>query len=98
MNTALDTLNTAFAALERIALTNLALAEYCVAALVVTSIWLLISKRRGGFMLLVFAVVAGAWLTWKTGHGGVSVQQITLLIFGAYELLVARGWTVVKGR
>lgn len=97
MNTVIDTLNTGFATLERIALTNLALAEYCVAALVVASIWLLISKQRGGFMLLVFAVT-GAWLAWSTGHKGASIQQIALVVFCMYELLVARGWKIVKGR
>ena len=98
MNAVIDTLNTGFATLERIALTNLHWAEWCVAALVVASIWLLISKRRGGFMLLAVGAVAGAWLAWTTGHKGASIQQITLFVFGAYELLRARGWAVVKGR
>lgn len=92
MNTVIDTLNTGFATLERIALTNLALAEYCVAALVVASIWLLISKRRGGFMLLAVSVWISAWLSWKTGHHGMSVQQIVILMFCAYDFF---GLTIV---
>lgn len=98
MNTVIDTLNTGFATLERIALTNVHLSEWFIAVLIVASIYLLISRRDGGFMLLAVGAVAGAWLAWTTGHKGASIQQITLFVFCAYELLRARGWAVVKGR
>lgn len=98
MNTVIDTLNTALDALERIALTNAHLTEWFIAVLIIASISLLISQRRGGFMLLAVSAVIGAWLAWATGHKGASIQQIALVVFCMYELLAARGWAVVKGR
>lgn len=92
MNAVIDTLNTVLATLERIALTNVNPVEWCIAMLIVASILLLISKRRGGFMLLAVSVWISAWLSWKTGHHGMSVQQIVILMFFAYDFF---GLTIV---
>lgn len=85
-------LNATLATLERIALTNANFVEWCIAMLIVASILLLISKRRGGFMLLTLSVSASAWLTFKTGHAAISVQQIVILMFFAYDFF---GLTIV---
>lgn len=111
MNAVLDTLNNlldvaigalavAFGTVGKTMLQNIHATEWAVGLLLILSIWLLV-RRRGnsifGFALLLLAVVAGAWLSWRTGHTGASVQQVALGVFGLHGLLKSRGWALVQG-
>lgn len=107
MNTVLDILNTvldaligALAAVARAMLQNIHATEWTVGLLLILSVWLLTSRRGNsafGFAVLLLAVGAGAWLSWKTGHTGASVQQVTLAALSLHGLLKARGWALVRG-
>ena len=111
MNTVLDTLNTvldavigalavALGAVAKTMLANIHSTEWAVGLLLILSIWLL-ARRRGksifGFALLLLAVTAGAWLSWRTGNTGASVQQVALAVLGLHGLLKSRGWALVQG-
>lgn len=110
MNAILDTLNTvldavigalavALGAVAKTMLANIHSTEWTVGLLLILSVWLLTSRRGNsalGFAFLLLAVGAGAWLSWKTGHTGTSVQQVTLAILSLHGLLRARGWALVR--
>lgn len=111
MNAVLDMLNTvldavigalavALTAVARAALANVSTSEWVLAVALAVSCWML-ARRRGnaavGFALLVLTVTAAAWLSWKTGHTGASVQQAALAALGLHGLLKGRGWALVKG-
>jgi hypothetical protein len=110
MNAALDTLNTvldavigalvvALGAVAKTMLANIHSTEWMLGLCLALSCWML-ARRRGnttvGVVLLVLAVTAGAWLSWKTGHSGASVQQVALAALGLHGLLRARGWALFK--
>ena len=111
MNAVLDFMNTAFdfvigllitalSIITKAMLTHIHTTEWIIAMLMVTGAWFLLDKRRNatvGFTLLVLAVGAGAWLAWKTGHTGASVQQLALAALGLHGLLRGRGWALLKG-
>lgn len=111
MNAVLDTLNTvmdavigalgvALGTVAKTMLQNVHSTEWAVGLLLILSVWLL-ARRRGnsifGFALLLLSVTAGAWLSWRTGHTGASVQQVALAVFGLHGLLKSRGWALVQG-
>lgn len=112
MNTIIDFMNTAFdfvigllitalSIISKAMLTHIHTTEWIIAMLMVAGAWFLIDKRRNasvGFTLLVLAVTAGAWLAWKTGHTGASVQQVTLAALSLHGLLRARGWALVVNK
>lgn len=107
MNAALDTVNTvldaligalavALNAVARAMLANVHASEWTLALVLAIGVWLLAGRRRRsavGLALFVLAVGAGAWLSWRTGHTGVTAQQAALAAFGLHGL----GWTLVKG-
>ena len=111
MNAALDILNTvldavigalgvALAAVAKTMLANIHSTEWSLGLLLALSCWLIVSRRWStavGVVLLALAVVAGAWLSWKTGHTGASVQQAALAVMVLHGLAKGRGWTLVKG-
>ena len=101
MNNVIDFMNTALSIISKAMLTHIHTTEWIIAMLMVAGAWFLIDKRRNasvGFTLLVLAVGAGAWLAWKTGHTGASVQQLALAALGLHGLLRGRGWALLKGR
>jgi hypothetical protein len=100
MNAVLDTLNMAMNTVLAAMLANIHATEWGAALLMIGGAWLLTNKRRNaalGFTLLLLAVAAGAWLSWKTGHTGASVQQVALAVLSLHGLLRARGWALVRG-
>lgn len=92
MNAVINFMNTAFDFVIKAMVSNINATQWIISMLIVASIGLLISKRRGGFMLLTLSVSASAWLTFKTGHAAISVQQIVILMFCAYDFF---GLTIV---
>jgi prepilin signal peptidase PulO-like enzyme (type II secretory pathway) len=110
MNAVLDTLNTvmdavigalgvALAAVARAALANVHAAEWSSALVLALAVWLLAGRRwrpAVGLGLFVLAVGAGAWLSWKTGHTGVTAQQAALAALVLRGQLKAQGWALVK--
>jgi hypothetical protein len=110
MNAVLDTLNNlldvaigalavALGTVAKTMLANVHSTEWTLGLLLAVSCWLIVSRRWSTAVgvVLVLAVVAGAWLSWKTGHTGASVQQVALAVWGLHGLLKGRGWTLVKG-
>ena len=111
MNAVLDILNTvldavigalavALGAVAKTMLANIHSTEWTLGLLLAVSCWLIVSRRWStavGVALLALAVFAGAWLSWKTGHTGASVQQAALATLGLHGLLKGRGWALVKG-
>lgn len=110
MNAVLDFMNTAFdfvigllitalSIITKAMLTHIHTTEWIIAMLMVTGAWFLLDKRRNGtvgFTLLLLAVGAGAWLAWRTGHTGASVQQLALAALSLHGLKT-RGWALVRG-
>ena len=111
MNAALDLLNTVMDAVigalavglqatARAMLANIHSTEWTLGLLLALSCWLIVSRRWStavGVVLLALAVVAGAWLSWKTGHTGASVQQAALAVMVLHGLAKGRGWALLKG-
>ena len=110
MNAALDTLNTVLDALigalavglnavAKAMLSNVHAAEWASALALAVALWLL-AGRRGhpalALLLFVLAVGAGAWLSWRTGHTGVTVQQVALAVM-IFHGIKGRGWIVKIG-
>lgn len=78
MNTVLETLGAALAALARLALANMSAAEWALAVALAGAAWLLASGRGWravGVLVFLVAVAACAWLTWHAGRYGVLAQQ-----------------------
>ena len=103
MNTAFDfvigLLITALSIITKAMLTHIHTTEWIIAMLMVTGAWFLLDKRRNatvGFTLLLLAVGAGAWLAWRTGHTGASVQQLALAAL-SMRGIKTRGWALVRG-
>jgi hypothetical protein len=110
MNAVLDTLNTvldavigalavALNAVGKTMLANIHATEWTLGLLLAVSCWLIVSRRGNttvGVVLLALSVFAGAWLSWRTGHTGASVQQVALAALGLHGLLRGRGWALVK--
>lgn len=110
MNAALDILNTVMDAIinalavglsatARAMLANVHAAEWVSALVLALAAWLL-AGRRGhpavGLLAFALAVGAGAWLSWKTGHTGVTAQQTALTAMILHGLK-GRVWALVKG-
>lgn len=111
-NAILDTLNTvldsvvgalavALGATARAMLANVHAAEWSSALVLALAVWLLAGRRGSGalnLLLFLVAVGAGAWLSWKTGHTGVTAQQAALAVMVLHAQLKARGWALVGRR
>jgi hypothetical protein len=103
MSTVLDDLISALAvALNSVAkamLANVHTTEWVAALVLAVALWLL-AGRRGhpalALLLFVLAVGAGAWLSWRTGHTGVTVQQVALAVM-IFHGIKGRGWIVKIG-
>jgi prepilin signal peptidase PulO-like enzyme (type II secretory pathway) len=107
MNAALDILNTVLDAVigalavglqaaARAALANTSAAEWVLAVALAGAAWMLSSGRGWravGLLAFSLAVAAGAWLSWKTGHGGMVAQQAVLAAMVLHGLK-GRGWTL----
>lgn len=99
MNTILDNLSAAFAALARAAVAHMSIAEWALAATLAGAAWLLASGRGWravGVLVFVVAVGACAWLSWKAGRYGVLAQQSVLSIMVLHGVLRSRGWTAAR--
>jgi len=98
INFILDNLNTALNTVLAAMLAHTNAVEWMVAIFILCGIWLLANRGRNavwGFMCFTVAVSAGTWLSWKTGHTGVLVQQVVLAVLGLHGLLRARGWALL---
>ena len=98
MNAVLDTLNMALNTVLAAMLANIHATEWGSVLFMIGGVWLLVDRRRNaalGLTILLVAVAAGAWLSWKTGHTGASVQQVALAALGLHGLLRARGWALL---
>ena len=110
MNAVLDTLNTVMDALigalavalrtvARAALANVHTTEWVAALVLSVALWLLAGRRGSSalaLLLFVLAVGVGAWLSWRTGHTGVTVQQVALAVM-IFHGIKGRGWIVKIG-
>ena len=111
MNAVIDTLNTVMdavigalamglSAITKTMLANIHATEWTTGLLLILSVWLLASRRgrpAWGLALFLLAVGAGVWLSWKTGHTGVTAQQAALAAVVLHGQLRARGWALVRG-
>ena len=103
LNTVLDAIIGALAvaldATARAMLANVHAAEWASALVLALAVWMLAGRRGSSalaLLLFLVAVGAGAWLSWKTGHAGVTAQQTALAIMVLHGLK-GRGWALVKG-
>jgi hypothetical protein len=100
LDVAIGALGAALAAVAKTMLANVYATEWTLGLLLAVSCWLIVSRRWStavGVLLLALAVVAGAWLSWRTGHSGAAIQQVALAALSLHGLLRGRGWTLVRG-
>ena len=98
--TVMDALGAGLGVLARAMLANVQGAEWASALVLAIGVWLLLNRRKSaglGFALFLLGVSAGAWLSWKTGHTGVTAQQAALAVMVLHGQLRARGWALVRG-
>lgn len=105
MNAVLDTLNTVLDvligaltvglnAVAKAMLSNVHAAEWASALTLAVTLWLLAGRRGSSalaLLLFLVSVGAGAWLSWRTGHTGVTAQQAALAVTVLHGLR-GRGW------
>lgn len=92
-------LSVAFGATCKTMLSNVLASEWLIGVALALAVALLVATRGrslAGFALLVLTVTAGAWLAFKTGHTGASVQQVALAVLGLHGLLRGRGWALLQ--
>jgi hypothetical protein len=80
---------TAANATAQAALANIHTAEWTAAMALVGGVWLMISRRGNttlGLLIFVVAAAASAWLSWKTQHHGMLVQQTVLAVISLHSL------------